>query len=316
MLYWKNDTDLDYCKFCAEVRYKSTRERNPNRKKTRYAILMYLAFTPHLQRLYAPKATTEQMMWHANHQTVEGSMCHSSDTEAWRHFYRIYPDFVVEPRIVRLSLCMDGFVPHGHYGCTYSCWLIILTPYYLPPRMCMSSKYMFLTMVILGPSNKKCLIDVYLKPLIDELQNLWYVDVLTYDNAKNKIFTIHGLLMWIVNDLPAYGMASGWSTISVIGCLTCMDDTRALYLQNGRKTCYFDCHRQFLHQDHLYRRNKKAFTNNRVERKVARLRLMGEQIHDWIVEFSPAVEILLALPPRYGSEHKWRKKNIFLEFEY
>ncbi|KAL0290167.1 UNVERIFIED_CONTAM: hypothetical protein Sangu_2585900 [Sesamum angustifolium] len=97
MLYWNNGTDLDYCKFCAEARYKSTRERNPNSKKIPYAILRYLVYTPRLQTLYAPKATVEQMMWHANHQTVEGSMCHSSDAEAWRHFYRIYPDFVVEP---------------------------------------------------------------------------------------------------------------------------------------------------------------------------------------------------------------------------
>ncbi|KAL0455567.1 UNVERIFIED_CONTAM: hypothetical protein Slati_0895900 [Sesamum latifolium] len=35
MLYWKDDIDLDYCKFCGEVRYKPTRERNPNRTKTR-----------------------------------------------------------------------------------------------------------------------------------------------------------------------------------------------------------------------------------------------------------------------------------------
>ncbi|KAL0443969.1 UNVERIFIED_CONTAM: hypothetical protein Slati_2119600 [Sesamum latifolium] len=34
MLYWKDDIDLDYCKFYGEARYKTTRERNPNHKKT------------------------------------------------------------------------------------------------------------------------------------------------------------------------------------------------------------------------------------------------------------------------------------------
>ncbi|KAL0316458.1 UNVERIFIED_CONTAM: hypothetical protein Sradi_5524000 [Sesamum radiatum] len=48
-------------------------------------------------------------------------------------------------------------------------------------------------------------------------------------------------LIWTVNDLPAYGMASGWSTAGVIGCPVCMDDTRVFYMQNGRKACYFDC---------------------------------------------------------------------------
>ncbi|KAL0427913.1 UNVERIFIED_CONTAM: hypothetical protein Slati_2966100 [Sesamum latifolium] len=50
-------------------------------------------------------------------------------------------------------------------------------------------------------------------------------------------------LMWTVNDLPAYGMAFGWSTVGVIRCPVCMEDTRAFYMQNSRKACYFDCHR-------------------------------------------------------------------------
>ncbi|KAL0438776.1 UNVERIFIED_CONTAM: hypothetical protein Slati_2360600 [Sesamum latifolium] len=58
-----------------------------------------------------------------------------------------------------------------------------------------------------------------------------------------------------------------------MGCPICIDDTRAFHLQYGRKACYFDCHRQFLPEDHPYRRNKKAFTKNHVENKVARPRL-------------------------------------------
>ncbi|KAL0355360.1 UNVERIFIED_CONTAM: hypothetical protein Sradi_3982900 [Sesamum radiatum] len=110
-------------------------------------------------------------------------------------------------------------------------------------------------------------------------------------------------LMWTANNIPAYGMASGWSSAGVIGCLVCMEDTRAFYLQNGRKTCYFDCHGQFLPPDHPCRRNKKAFTKNQVERKVA-CPLMGEQIRNWVEDFSPAVEVPLSLPDGYGIEHK------------
>ncbi|KAL0439468.1 UNVERIFIED_CONTAM: hypothetical protein Slati_2429800 [Sesamum latifolium] len=192
------------------------------------------------------QVTAEHMTWHANHQTEEGSMCHPSDAEAWRHFDRTHPDFAAEPRNARLSLCTDGFAPHGQYGRTYSCWPVILTPYNLPPGMCMSSEYMFLTMVIPGPSNSKRLIDVYLKPLVEELQNLWHVGILTRDSVRDETFVMRAALMWTVNDLPAYRMASGWSSTGVMGCPVCMKDTRAFYLQNGRKACYFDCHRQFL----------------------------------------------------------------------
>ncbi|KAL0303224.1 UNVERIFIED_CONTAM: hypothetical protein Sradi_6190500 [Sesamum radiatum] len=62
MLYWKDEIDLDYCKFCGEARYKATREQSPNSKKIPYDILRHLPLTPRLQRLYASKATAEQMM--------------------------------------------------------------------------------------------------------------------------------------------------------------------------------------------------------------------------------------------------------------
>ncbi|KAL0331673.1 UNVERIFIED_CONTAM: hypothetical protein Sangu_1712800 [Sesamum angustifolium] len=67
ILYWKDNIDLDYCKFCGGARYKPTGERNPNSKKTPYAILRYLPLTPRLQRSYASEATTKQMTWHANY---------------------------------------------------------------------------------------------------------------------------------------------------------------------------------------------------------------------------------------------------------
>ncbi|KAL0405749.1 UNVERIFIED_CONTAM: hypothetical protein Slati_3888800 [Sesamum latifolium] len=64
-------------------------------------------------------------------------------------------------------------------------------------------------MVIPGPSNPKHLIDVYLEPLIEELLQLWHVGVRTYDHATDNEFIMRAALMWTVNDLPAYGMASG-----------------------------------------------------------------------------------------------------------
>ncbi|KAL0333019.1 UNVERIFIED_CONTAM: hypothetical protein Scaly_2203400 [Sesamum calycinum] len=123
------------------------------------------------------------MTWHASHVTEEDSMCHSSDAEVWRHFDRTHPDFTLEPHHVRLGLCIDGFAPHGQYGRTYSCWPVIITPYNLPPGICMKSEYMFLMMVIPGSSNPKRLIDVYLESLIDELLQLWHVGVRMHNYA-------------------------------------------------------------------------------------------------------------------------------------
>ncbi|KAL0445962.1 UNVERIFIED_CONTAM: hypothetical protein Slati_1724100 [Sesamum latifolium] len=111
-------------------------------------------------------------------------------------------------------------------------------------------------MVIPALSNPKHLIDVYLEPLIEELLQLWHVGVRTYDYATNNEFIMRAALMWTVNDLPTYGVTSGWSTAGIMGYPICMDDTRAFHLQHGRKACYFDCHRQFLPEQHPCRRNK------------------------------------------------------------
>ncbi|KAL0444256.1 UNVERIFIED_CONTAM: hypothetical protein Slati_2148300 [Sesamum latifolium] len=127
----------------------------------------------------------------------------------------------------------------------------------------------------------------YLESLIEELQHLWHVGVLTHDNTKNETFTMRVALMWTVNNLPAYGMAFGWSTASVMGC-----------------------------PDHPYYRKKKAFTKNRVGKKVACPRLTGEEIHDWVAEFSPTIKVPLHSQPGYSSDHKWTKKSIFWELEY
>ncbi|KAL0413094.1 UNVERIFIED_CONTAM: hypothetical protein Sradi_1511100 [Sesamum radiatum] len=86
--------------------------------------------------------------------------------------------------------------------------------------------------------------------------------------------------------------------------------------KKNSKACHFDCHRQFLPLDHPYRRNKKSFTKNWVESNIARPRLTGEQIRDWVKEFNPAVEVPLSLPDGYGSKHKWTKESILWELKY
>ncbi|KAL0387661.1 UNVERIFIED_CONTAM: hypothetical protein Sradi_2647900 [Sesamum radiatum] len=231
-------------------------------------------------------------------------------------YISMYPDFATEPRNVRLGLCADGFAPHGQYGKSYSCWPVIIMPYNLPPRMCMKPEYMFLSLIIPGPANPKRLINVYLQPLIEELVQLWQVGAQTYDAFRKEFFMMRATLMWTVNDFPAYGMLSSWSTAGIMGCLICMDNTGAFHLQHGRKACYFDCHRQFLKAGHPYRRNKKAFTKGRVEKNEAPPRSNGEEVWHSVRYFKSAIEDPVSYPPGYGTEHKWTKISIFWDLPY
>ncbi|XP_019158513.1 PREDICTED: uncharacterized protein LOC109155282 [Ipomoea nil] len=264
MIYWESDIDMTTCKFCAHPRFKQTSSGATKRQKTNvaYKKMYYFPLLPGLQRLYASNATANDMKWHAK-SVEDGIMRHPSDSLAWKHFNDTYPNFASEIRNVRLGLCTDGFQPFGQSGQQYSSWPVILTTYNLPPWMCMKEEYMFLTVLVPGPKNPKEKIDVFLQPLIVELNQLWEVGVQTYDISKKQNFQMRAALMWTVSDFPAYSMLSGWSTAGRLACPYCMDKSDAFTLKHSGKQSWFDNHRKFLPPNHPFRRNKTAFFKNR-----------------------------------------------------
>lgn len=56
-----------------------------------------------------------------------------------------------------------------------------------------------------------------------------------------------------------------------------MEKSKAFHLKHGRKTSFFDCHRQFLPMNHSFRRNKDSFTKGQVENDAPPPRLSGEE---------------------------------------
>ncbi|KAL0307565.1 UNVERIFIED_CONTAM: hypothetical protein Scaly_2978600 [Sesamum calycinum] len=192
MLYSKDDIDMEYCKFCGDPRYKPTRDRNPRRKKSPYAILRWIC---------SPRAVWSNLLMLASYNyTIQSST---------RNVYE-----------VRIHVPDDG--------------------------------------------------------------------VRTHDHATNQAFMMRAALIWTVNDLPGYGMTSGWSTTGIMGY--------PIY--------------------HPYRRKKKAFIKNRQERNIARPRLTGEEIRVRVEEYSSAIKQPLIHPPGYGTNHKWTKKSIFWDLPY
>jgi hypothetical protein len=96
-------------------------------------------------------------------------------------------------------------------------------------------------------------------------------------------------LMWTINDFPAYGMLSGWSTHGKLACPYCIENSKAFTLANGGKASFFDCHRRFLSLNHKYKKNIKDFFVGRVEKDVASPRLSGEELHDVVSEYGDIV---------------------------
>ncbi|XP_075075406.1 uncharacterized protein LOC142162713 [Nicotiana tabacum] len=176
-----------------------------------------------------------------------------------------YLEFAGDPRNVRLGLASDGFNPFGTMRTVHSTWPVILMPYNLPPWMCMKQEFFILSLLIPGPKAPGNNIDVFLQPLIEELNELWDVGVETYDASTKEIFKMRASLMWTINDFPAYGTLSGWCTYGRFACPSCNINTQYRRLKHGRKFCYMG-HRCFLKSGHKYRNDAKSFDGTKETR--------------------------------------------------
>ncbi|XP_056843317.1 uncharacterized protein LOC130495813 [Raphanus sativus] len=233
MLFWKDSANLENCLFCKKDRYRPTQKLG--QKKVAYNKMFYMPVGDRLKRLYQSNNTARDMRWHAEHSMNGGEMCHPSDGEAWKHFREVYPEFASESRNIYLGLCTDGFNLFGMSGHNYSLWPVILTPYNMPPEMCMKQEFMFLTILVPGPNHPKRSLDIFLQPLIEELKNLWDNGIEAYDISTKENFILRAVLMWTISDFSAYAMLSGWRTHGRLACPYCMDQTDAFQLKNGRK---------------------------------------------------------------------------------
>ncbi|GJW75949.1 hypothetical protein Tco_0135319 [Tanacetum coccineum] len=96
------------------------------------------------------------------------------------------------------------FDPFGNLSQYYSMWSVILTTYNLPSWLCMKESSFMLTLLIPGLKSSGKDIDVYLRPLIDDLKDLWALKgVETIDVATGQKFNMRAIVLWTINDFPA-----------------------------------------------------------------------------------------------------------------
>nr|GEW42268.1 hypothetical protein [Tanacetum cinerariifolium] len=201
----------------------STLDSNTLGKKVPKKVLRYFSINPRLQRLYKSSHTSKEMIWHATEKCMEpGKMQHPVDGRAWKKFVTKYSDFSKEQRNVRLGLAADGFNPFGNLSQAYSMWPVILTTYNLPLWLCMKESSFMLTLLIPCPKSPGKDIDVYLRPLIEDLKVLW---------DRKGVETIDS--------------GQGYKA-----CPTCNKDTSSVRVL--RKIAYVG-HRRFLKKPHKWR---------------------------------------------------------------
>ncbi|XP_024171598.1 uncharacterized protein LOC112177547 [Rosa chinensis] len=298
MLYYKEHANDTSCHVCGSSRYKRVADsENPSRSRVPQKVLRYFPLGPRLQRLYLSRYTAESMIWHAEHRPKDDVLRHPADSKAWEQLDSIDPTFGSEARNVRLGLASDGFNPFGTMSQSHSTWPVVMSVYNLPPWLCMKKPYLMLSLLIPGPTSPGNNIDVYLRPLVDELKILWEEGIPTYDAFKKEEFNMRAAVMWTINDFPAYAMLSGWSTKGYKACPHCGHSTKSYWLPNSQKCCYLG-HRRWIPILHRFQRWTVAFDGHQ-EHQLPLITMTGAQ----------CLQELSSLRFKFGKNIKQSEKN-------
>ncbi|KAA0040643.1 transposase [Cucumis melo var. makuwa] len=248
----------------------------------------YFPIVPRFLRMFKNSEYAKHLCWHANERKVDGVLRHPVDTPSWRLVDHLWPDFGSEPRNLRLGLSTDGINPYGDLLTKYSSWPVIATLYNLQP---------------------------WLSPLIYDLKLMWEEGVQCFDAHRNERFTLQAVLLWTINDFPAYGNLCGCSVKGYKACPICGEETSSIRLPYGKKNAYMG-HRKYLPRHHPYRRQEKAFDGNQ-EHGTPPLPLSGETIYNKLKDktFPCGKRSTRRLNEDISNEY-WKRISAFYELAY
>ncbi|XP_073137959.1 uncharacterized protein [Henckelia pumila] len=327
MIYWGETENEQACKVCHLSRWKNLQKPSKQSCKGRKKrilvkipskVFWYFPLKSRLQRLFMSSKTSESMQWHFKKRVSNGTLRHPADSQAWKAFDERHCEFASDPRNVRLGLTTDGFNPFKNQSTAHSTWPVVLLPYNLPPWECMKPHSIILSTLIPGPKAPGNDIDVYLRPLLTELKDLWENGIATYDACDKEMFQMRAALLWTISDFPGLGCLSGWNTYAKNACPTCADKTDALYLKHGKKWS-FRGHRRFLPPDAEIR--TMSSYGKPEHRELDLVPLSGSDVLRMTlnknVVFGKSSASKPAAKIKTGSmEQMWRKKSIFFSLPY
>ncbi|XP_078157466.1 uncharacterized protein LOC144553243 [Carex rostrata] len=249
---------MHVCPKCGVSRYRrknqDTDDGNDEGNKGRAPAksVWYFPIIPRFKRLFANPKDAKLLRWHEDERKRDGKLRHPADSPQWRNIDRDFTEFGGESRNLRLGLSTDGMSPFGSMSSRHR------------PRQ---------------PGND---IDVYLAPLIEDLQKLWRDGVRVWDAYGKEQFELRAMVFCTINDFPAYGNLSGYSTKGAKVCPICEDDTQ-----------------------------KKEFNGN-TELGVARRPLDGKGVFLLVKNLKVVFGKCAKAPPK----NIWKKKSIFWELPY
>jgi hypothetical protein len=93
--------------------------------------------------------------------------------------------------------------------------------YNLHAWLCHKRKYLLLTILISGPKQAGIDIDVFLEPLMEDMQKLWEHGVNVWDEYKKEHFNLKAIIFFMINDNPTR-LTLTWQ-VKRETCVVCVD---------------------------------------------------------------------------------------------
>jgi hypothetical protein len=280
VLYCKDNKNLTECP-------------KPDYRKSRFVacsniiptrVIRHFPIIPRLHRMFRSPVISSMLKWHFRNKSSDEIMKSIVDSPAWKHVYQMYPHFAEKENSLRFGLSLDGVHPHKLNSTSHSTWLVLLLIYNLPPFLVTKRFFITLSILISGkesPTSEN--IDVFLQPLVEELQELW-IGIDAQDFSKphgQRWFKMCGLLLWTISDFPAYGLISGLCTKGYRACPVCGPNTDSRGTKcgtlkenneaRGSKIIYGGARRWLRSLVHPYRRNERFNGNHEMRRAPRRM---------------------------------------------
>ena len=325
ILYRGEYENLNACPVCGALRYKIGRddpgdvegEHGGPRKRIPAKVMWYAPIIPRLKRLFQNKEHAKLLRWHKEDRKKDLMLRHPADGSQWRKIDREFPTFSDEARNLRFGLSTDGFNPFGEQSSSHSTWPVTLCIYNLPPWLCMKRKFIMMPVLIQGPKQPGNDIDVYLRPLVEELLQLWSDEgVRVWDEYKQEEFDLRALLFVTINDWPALSNISGQSNKGYNACTHCLGETESIHL--GNKNVYMG-HRRFLVPKHPLRKKGKHFKGE-ADHRSKPTRPSSDVLYGMVknlkVVFGKGPGGLSVPKDADNRVPMWKKKSIFWELPY
>jgi hypothetical protein len=148
-------------------------KEDKKKRKIPALVMWYLPVIDHLKRVFPNPRDAELVRWHSEKRRKnDEEIQHPADGTQWKIFDLQYKAFGSESTNIRFALSTDGMNPFGENRTVHNTWPVILAMYNLPTWLCHKRKCLMLSILIQGPKQTGIDIDVFLKPLMEDMVKL------------------------------------------------------------------------------------------------------------------------------------------------